>query len=60
MDGGLQRGSKEWALEASGLGFKLQIRGVLVPLWVLEGVRRGPEKAVRGTETLKNLEKLDI
>lgn len=43
----------------SGLGFKLQIRGVLVPLGVLEGVRRGPEKAVRHPESPKDLEKLD-
>ena len=46
-------------LEDSGLGFKLQIRGALVPLLVLEGVRKGPEKAVRDLETPENLEKLD-
>jgi hypothetical protein len=41
------------------MGPKLLFRGALVFVRVLEEVQKGPEKAVRDLETLKNLEKLD-
>ena len=55
----LEKASKDWDLEGSGLGSKLPLRSALVPLRVLEGDRRGSEKAARKPKIRKNLEKLD-
>ena len=54
------KASKEWLLEGSGLGPKLQFGGALVHVRVMERLWRSPEKAVRDPETPKNLEKPDL